>query len=256
MSPAANAGPGNAMPRTIVGVDGCRGGWIAVSSEEWTGKHWGVITLTLHDSTAGLLDRFGEPAIIAIDMPIGLPDRIEGSGRGPEQAIRPLLGQRQSSVFSIPSRTAVEAPTYGEACRLALATSTPPRKVSKQAYNLFPRIRDLDRTLRSARRESVYEVHPEFALRQLNGGRAMSSPKKIRSRTNPDGMAERLACLAANGLAVGHLANELPRGAAMDDLVDAAACLAIARRIALGEARPWPQPFKRDAHDLPLAIWA
>ena len=43
------------------------------------------------------------PPVIAVDMPIGLPDRIDGPGRPAEQAVRPLLGQRQSSVFSIPS---------------------------------------------------------------------------------------------------------------------------------------------------------
>ena len=48
-------------------------------------------------------------AAIAIDMPIGLPDRIDGSGRAAERAVRPLLGARQSSVFTIPARAAIEA---------------------------------------------------------------------------------------------------------------------------------------------------
>ena len=72
------------------------------------------------------------PDIVAVDMPIGLPERVQGSGRGPEQLVRPLLGARQSSVFAIPARCAVEAADYAEACARALAASDPPRKVSKQ----------------------------------------------------------------------------------------------------------------------------
>ena len=48
------------------------------------------------------------PAIVAVDIPIGLPERSGYGGRTAENAIRPLLGMRQSSVFSVPSRAAIE----------------------------------------------------------------------------------------------------------------------------------------------------
>jgi predicted RNase H-like nuclease len=47
-----------------------------------------------------------------------------------------------------------------------------------------------------------------------------------------------------------------PRGAAEDDVLDALACAAIARRIHAGIARPFPDPPPRDPHGLPMAIWA
>ena len=50
-----------------------------------------------------LADAPGEAAI-AVDMPIGLPDRTGAGGRGPEALVRRHLGARQSSVFAIPSR--------------------------------------------------------------------------------------------------------------------------------------------------------
>ena len=43
----------------------------------------------------------------AVDMPIGLPERIGLGGRAAENCVRPLLGARQSSVFSVPSRAAI-----------------------------------------------------------------------------------------------------------------------------------------------------
>ncbi|WP_410175696.1 DUF429 domain-containing protein, partial [Limnoraphis robusta] len=47
-----------------------------------------------------------------------------------------------------------------------------------------------------------------------------------------------------------------PRGAGPDDLLDALACLVVARRLAQGTARPFPDPPDRDAHGLAIAIWA
>jgi predicted RNase H-like nuclease len=41
-----------------------------------------------------------------------------------------------------------------------------------------------------------------------------------------------------------------------DDLPDAAACAAIARRIHRGLARPFPDPPPTDAYGLPMAICA
>ena len=45
-------------------------------------------------------------------------------------------------------------------------------------------------------------------------------------------------------------------GAGADDLLDALACAAIARRIHTGVAQPFPAPPERDTFGLPMAIWA
>ncbi|TIP61635.1 DUF429 domain-containing protein, partial [Mesorhizobium sp.] len=60
-----------------------------------------------------LLDALPADATVSVDMPIGLPDVSQKSGRGPEALVRPLLGNRQSSVFAIPSRAALYAHTDG-----------------------------------------------------------------------------------------------------------------------------------------------
>ena len=97
----------------LAGVDGCRGGWIAAFTDTQKPDHAPVVRV---------LSRFGDlfsgeilPDIVAVDMPIGLPDRVTGSGRGPERLVRPLLGERQSSVFAIPARAAVAALEIGRA---------------------------------------------------------------------------------------------------------------------------------------------
>ena len=240
----------------LYGVDGCPAGWIVVSAMA-VGNRLAGLNVEIIPDFGALLDMAGPDAIISVDMPIGLPERIEGPGRGPEQAARPHLGARQSSVFSIPSRRAVYAGDYRQACAIALETSDPPKKVSKQAFNIFPKIREIDTALRNqGGAGNVHETHPELAFWSLNNGEAMQLPKKIKSRVNPAGMAERRALLARHGFDREFLETRPPRGSAADDFLDACACLAIAARISRGIAYPYPEDFAHDAHGLPVAIWA
>jgi predicted RNase H-like nuclease len=187
-----------------------------------------------------------------------LPERVGYGGRAAENAVRPLLGARQSSVFSVPSRTALEAADYRAACGIALATSDPPRAVSKQLYMIAPKIREVDTCLRAdpAAAACVFEVHPELAFWRLNGGVALDEPKKVKGRCYEPGLALRRRLLIEAGLPPAVVKDTPPRGAGPDDLLDALACVAIARRVHAGVARPFPDPPERDAFGLRMAIWA
>ncbi|MCZ8184150.1 MAG: DUF429 domain-containing protein [Beijerinckiaceae bacterium] len=233
----------------IAGIDGCPSGWMVV-----IGPVSGPMTIrqAVISRLADLESLASPLAAVAIDMPIGLPDRIEGSGRRAERAVRPLLGARQSSVFSIPARAAVEAEDYRQACDAALASSDPPRKIAKQAFNLFTKIRELDSWLRDPGHPGfpVVETHPELVFRRLKG-RPLEHPKKT-----GEGKRERRALLAAAGIPAEALDAPPAKGAGMDDLLDALACLLTAQRAAMGLARAHPDPFDRDRYGLPMAIFA
>lgn len=239
----------------VAGVDGCPAGWIAVL-RDLTGRE--AARVRVAPQLVDVIDAPERPAVIAVDMPIGLPDRIGLAGRGPERLVRPLLGQRQSSVFAIPARAAVEATDYRAACAAALAASDPPRKVSKQAFFLFAKIREIDALLRArpSLQERVWESHPEVAFWRMNGGRSLAHPKKVQSRVHPPGVAERRALLLGAGLPLALAEHSVPRGAALDDLLDAMAVSVVAERIAKGEALSFPDPPARDSHGLPVAIRA
>ncbi len=161
-------------------------------------------------------------------------------------------------MFSVPSRAAIYAGNYAEACLVSLETSEPPRKVSKQLFNIAPKIREVDGVLRAdpALMARVHEVHPELAFWRLNDGRALDEPKKVKSRAFGPGLALRRELLKAAGLPSALVAAAPPKGAAKDDAIDALACAAIARRLHAGVARPFPYPPPRDAYGLPMAIWA
>lgn len=235
--------------RVLAGADGCKAGWIAVHSEPGEPP-----SATVFPTFAALLDTLPANAIVAVDMPIGLPDFSRRGGRGPEALVRPILGARQSSVFSIPSRAALYADTsdftsieawyaaHRRASAVAKATSDPPRGVSIQAFGIFAKIREID-TLLAARpdlRDRVFESHPEVAFCRLNDGVAMALPKKIKGAVNPAGMEERKTLLCRCGYDRAFLDRAPPKGAASDG----------------GAARPYPDPPQFDRLGIPVAIWA
>jgi predicted RNase H-like nuclease len=238
----------------LAGIDGCPSGWIVAFARADLSE----VRLRLTPRFIDVPTAPEAPAVIAIDIPIGLPERAGYGGRAAENAVRPLLGARQSSVFSVPSRAAIAAQDYREACRIALATSEPPRKVSKQLFMLTPKIREVDAALRAdaTLSQRVFEVHPEVAFWRLNGEAALSEPKKVKGRPHEPGLALRRCLLIKAGLPAAAVDASPPKGAGPDDLIDALACAAIARRIYTGEARPFPDPPERDAFDLLIAIWA
>lgn len=242
-----------AEPVWVAGADGCAAGW-AVVLRRLDGGAVPVFALKRHFATVLASDP--RPAVIAVDMPIGLPDRVGPGGRGPERAVHKLLGKRQSSVFAVPSRAAVMEEDYRRACDVALATSDPPKMVSKQCFFLFPKIREIDRLMNAALEARVHEAHPELGFWRLNGERPMALPKKVKSRPNPPGIEERATLLARHGYDRGFLDQALPRGAGRDDLLDAAALALTAARIAQGEAQSFPSSPERDGRGLRMAIWA
>lgn len=237
----------------VVGVDGCPAGWIACLRDLAAG----TVEVRILASLADLFALPIQPAMVAVDMPIGLPDGVGPGGRPPERLVRGLLGERQSSVFSVPSRAAVYAEDYAAACAAALATSDPPRRVSKQCFHLFPKIRSIDGLLRARPelRDRVVEAHPEVAFAVLAGA-PMALPKKVKNRPNPPGLAERRTFLAGRGIPAAVLGAPPPRGAGPDDLIDACVCSLVAERVLAGTAEAFPSAEIRDSHGLRIAIRA
>lgn len=54
----------------VVGVDGCRGGWLAMC---WDVEQ-GIVTPRIHKTLACLIDHYADVETIGIDIPIGLSD--------------------------------------------------------------------------------------------------------------------------------------------------------------------------------------
>jgi predicted RNase H-like nuclease len=245
---------GEGRVRWVAGVDGCPAGWLLVLRDVEGARPASARIVATFAEVLALAE---EPAMIAVDIPIGLPERGAIGGRVADVAARSVLGGRQSSVFAVPSRAAVMETDYRAACGRALATSDPPRKVAKQTFNLFPRMREVDRLMTPEMQSRVAECHPEAAFWAMNGERPLDEPKKVKSRPNEPGLALRRTLLAARGFDTAFLETTFRRSAAgPDDFLDACACAWTAGRILEGLARRFPDLPPVDARGLRQEIWA
>jgi predicted RNase H-like nuclease len=228
----------------FLGVDGCPAGWIAVRWSE---------TVTHHIFTSFAEVIASDADVIAVDMPIGFP---ELAGRAAEKQARKVLGDRQSSLFAMPSRAAVMCEDYRTACAANLKHSDPPKKISKQAFNLFPKIREIDKLIAPDMQTRIHEAHPELAFWRMNGKQALTLPKKVKSKASEQGLEQRRELLRCAGFPLEQLPDPIYRKSDVgdDDLLDACANAVTARHIARGEAIVFPDRDERDANGLLMRI--
>ncbi len=239
----------------IAGVDGCRGGWLVVAR---TLGDPATARSRIVSSFAEILALPEAPRIVAVDMPIGLPERSQSRWARCDVAARANLGGRQSAIFAVPARAAVTQDDYREACAAALEHSDPPRKVSKQCFNLFPKIREIDALITPALQSRVFEVHPEVAFWAMNAQAPLIEPKKVKSQPYAPGLALRRGLLARAGYDPDFLSTPPDHRrsvAGHDDLLDAAAASWTAARIAAGTAYCFPAEPPHDTRGLAMAIW-
>jgi len=210
------------MAASVTGIDGCAGGWVAVTLSADADVDAGAppaVSVTVARTLDGLgLDGAG---VIGIDMPLGL---LTAGWRTADLLARRALGRRGSSVFAIPPRPVWEQPAYANANQTCRELTG--RGMSIQAWGLRGKLLEAD-AFRRAAAPPLYEVHPELSFAALGGGTPLADSKHTRT-----GLAIRRALLAQAGIVVP------PRvpGAAEDDLLDAAAVAWSARRVAAGAA--------------------
>lgn len=206
----------------VLGVDGCRGGWIGV---RWSDDD--VVLVLVAPAIGELVGAAGPVDVVGIDIPLALP---ETEGRAAEREARRRLPGRASTVFNSPAASAVDATEYAEANRLNREATG--LGLSRQSFGLFPAIRDVRDWLATDPDVPVHEVHPESSFAEL-AGEPLVERKKL-----AEGAARRRALLRSEGI---ELPTSPPRGAALDDLLDAGAAAWTARRIARGTALRLPE---------------
>lgn len=227
------------MSITVAGVDGARGGWmVALVTCEGLDDAGALVAATVRVGfSATLGPALGlDVQVVGLDMPVGLP---ASASRAADLQARVLLRPCGSRVFPTPPRVTLQAlDDYPRACALARAATG--RAISRQAWNLLPRVREVD----ELGDDRLVEVHPELSF-ALMAGAVVREPKRT-----PAGRALRIAALAQRFPGVDLEA--LPRG---DDAPDALACAWSAVRIASGVARTLPSgPVPRDERGRPMRI--
>ena len=202
----------------VAGVDGCPKGWIAIVLKD---GHFARAEFA--PTFAELLSVLADAQIIAVDIPIGLPDGPDP--RAADFEARKRLGRRRSSVFTTPPRVVLEASSYRKANRLSKQRFD--RGISTQSYALRKKIFEVD--VCAAEDDRIYEVHPEVCFTQMNGEPLTHSKKSWH------GQATRLRLLANAGITIPDDLGDVGK-IPPDDIIDAAAAAWSAGRIANGNA--------------------
>jgi predicted RNase H-like nuclease len=225
----------------VLGVDGCRAGWVGALTRGTT--YDVLVGADIAELVGEALRRDPRLDVVAVDIPIGLPD---DRPRLTDRLARTRLpAGRKSSVFPTPSRAAVahtSQPEASAANRAALGVG-----LSIQAFHLVPKILDVDAWVRGRPPVAVLEVHPEVSFAEIDP--ACVVPSKV----TPAGRAARAAALRSAGLEPP--AYRPGHGYAADDLLDACAVAWTALRYAAGSAYSLPDPPEVFSDGLPTAIW-
>jgi predicted RNase H-like nuclease len=236
----------------VAGVDGYRHGWVIVLADPRTGVHSARVVPTFVE----VLSLPEGPEVIAVDVPIGLLSVAKSGGRECEQAARRLLGKRQSSVFSAPTRGALDAYRAGGSYRVVSAANgggVPDAPgISQQTFGILNKIDEVDQTINPSAQARVVEVHPELSFCEANRGRPMSEAKKT-----PEGRAERDALLTQLGFVnpLRLFGERRPKGVKADDLLDACIACWTAARVVSQTAIVIPQPQPYDDLGLKMELW-
>jgi len=224
----------------VLGVDAGRVGWVGVALEH------GVTHTYVAANIADLADRAlldGSVDVVAVDMPIGLPDR---GRRQADILARAAVGPRRSSVFMTPVRAALEAADHASA--VILNRERAGEGLSVQAFSLKPKMLQVQQWVRETSLR-VVEVHPEVSFAQLAG-----KPLDLRKSTWA-GAVRRRALLADAGVVLAGELGEVGEAVAVDDILDAAVAAWTARRVVRGQALSMPDPPETFSDGLSCAIW-
>lgn len=247
----------------VGGVDGVRAGaWVmAVTGPAPRSP---LREFSVWRSFSELLAHAGERglSIVTVDIPIGLP--TGGRRAADYEARRMLKGDpgRASSVFPAPPICTLGASDFQQA--LQLARQHTGKGLSRQAFALLPKIREVRNILHQAQDAlpRVVEVHPEVSLACMAEG-----PMRFHKSYQP-GVAERLAVLEQHfpniveaalleGITTRPVSGEegrKPLAPAVDDVLDAAAAAWTARRVAMGQAMRLGGDGE-DEGGYPMSIW-
>ena len=220
--------------KNILGIDGSKSGWVGVKQYL---KHEGSSEVLFNNKLIDFLSPDIE--LIIIDMPVGLDNNIQQGGRLVDKEARKKLLKRKSSIFNAPIRDVLKAKSYNEANSISKSKGL---GISKQSWNLVPKINELDQILQIKIRPKIYESHPELCFQIMNGGVLKFSKKEKM------GIKERKNILIKNGLDREFLDNSLKKNKNFqpDDFLDACALSWTAMRIINKQNLNLPEDPERD----------
>ena len=120
----------------VVGVDGCKGGWVAVVYDVETG----TLVPKFHPSFQEVLDDCRDAKVICVDIPIGL--REGPPPRACDCEARKILKWKAPSVFTPPDPRLLSETVYEDA--LAKSREFTGKGIFLILFGMFPKLREVN----------------------------------------------------------------------------------------------------------------
>jgi predicted RNase H-like nuclease len=219
------------MP-TYIGIDGFRGGWVAVYVGQKGGQRF--------DYSNQLHQLLSVPHSRAmIDVPIGLPEQ---GYRQCDLAAKKLVG---SSVFLGARWKVWTFRTYEDAN--VYYRSVGDKGIAKQLWCIRDKLQEVNEAMTPQSQIRLHETHPELIFWRLNGMAHLNKKKSTAGRL------ERIALLQAYGFDKINIWLEQRHGTGIgrDDLIDACACALAAR----DSKQRIPSDSPPLARDIRMEMW-
>ena len=237
--------PENKLATTgmYIGVDGCKGGWIASVYDR------GSFEIKKYFSIEELVEANKNYNELLIDMVIGLQSNKDEVR--PDNAARALIPGRTSTIFAVPARQAVYADTrekIREANKNALGKDLP-----AQAIAIIPKMRELDEFLQEnpTHKNRLKESHPEVCFSRLNGSVVMSR------KADGEGITERVGIIKQYmpEITEEYIYQEAKRFKCnADDIVDSIVLCITANLTAQGKTDVIPETVQEDVTGLKMQM--
>lgn len=226
-----------------IGVDGCKGGWIASIYER------GILRINKYSSVSELVDANKDYNELLIDMVIGLQhskDEVR-----PDSAARALIPGRTSTIFAVPARQAVYAESREEIRKANINILG--KDLPAQAIAIIPKMRELDEFLQNnpEHKNRLKESHPEVCFSRLKGSVIMSR------KAEAEGITERVGIIQeyipeATEQYVYQQAKQFKCNA--DDVVDSIVLAITANLAVQGKSVVIPDVIQEDATGLKMQM--
>jgi len=233
-----------------VGIDGCRGGWIAVSITETD------FEVDMYHNIREITSKYMEADCFFIDMPMGLPESVQDIR--PDAEARTYLSGRGSCIFNVPCRQAVYEVDYqsaSETNRIYLG-----KGLSKQSFAICNQIRELDEFLANEPefKERLMESHPEICFAVLASKDSKWVLPLYNSKHTEEGYLDRIDVMEEFYDKTDEFIETVSKNSALlkyqVDCIDAL-CLAVSARMSmLNGMRTIPEVPEKDTRGISMRI--
>lgn len=224
-------GPGPDLPYSVIAAVTPYGSqWLCASAKSQAAT-FAPETPKLYSSFLEVLNERPSYSIILMNAPIGWMEDPSKGGRACDNEARKLLGKRGSAVHNAPTRLSFKEGTTWAEGNLDAATGV-----------LMARYREIYDEMSPFRQRVLYEGQPELSFYQLNGREPLRWSKETQ-----EGRAERLALLVSHVPGVEKIVGADLGGTSSKHLLDLAALLWSARRVAAHAAIRLPNEGEWDS---------